>query len=220
MIPIDVDLQDPPSLIPRLVERWQEGYDVVLARRADRSSDSFAKRLSAALFYRLHNRLSGVRIPDNVGDFRLLDRRVVEALKMLPESQRFMKGIFAWVGFRSSVIEYQRDRRAIGSTRFSAWRLWNLALEGLTGFSTAPLRLWTYIGALGAFLSLAYAMAIIVIRIAGGADVPGYASLLVAVLFMGSIQLISIGILGEYLGRTFLEAKRRPCFIVRKVYRR
>jgi glycosyltransferase involved in cell wall biosynthesis len=218
VIPMDVDLQDPPSLIPVMIAKWREGYDVVLARRVDRSRDAAAKRLSAAAFYWVHNRMSRVQIPENVGDFRLIDRAVVEALRLVPESQRFMKGIFAWLGYRTCTLDYERSARAMGHTKFSAWRLWNLAIDGITGFSTAPLRLWTYLGGLGAAASLLYAAFVVVNRLWRGVDVPGYASLIVVVLFMGSLQLVSVGILGEYLGRTFLESKRRPTYIVRRTY--
>lgn len=218
IIPIDADLQDPPELIPTLIMEWQKGAEVVLARRTDRTSDSFIKRQAAALFYRLHNRLSNIRIPDNVGDFRLIDRVVVEALKQLPERQRFMKGLFAWVGFRTTTVNYTRNVRAAGTTKFSGWRLWNLALEGITSFSTAPLRVWTYIGGLGALLTFAYAAFIILRTLVRGIDLPGYASLLVAILFFGSLQLVGIGILGEYLGRIYIETKQRPAYLVRKHY--
>lgn len=218
VIPIDVDLQDPPELIPRMVERWQAGAEVVLARRHNRESDSFAKRATASVFYRIHNRLSSTRIPDNVGDFRLMDRCVVEALRQLPETQRFMKGLFAWVGFRTETIDYVRPARAAGTTKFSGWKLWNFALEGITGFSTAPLRVWTYLGGAGALISALYAGFIVVRTLLLGADVPGYASLLVAVMFFGSLQLISVGLLGEYIGRIYLESKRRPTYLVRRAY--
>lgn len=218
IIPIDVDLQDPPELIPTMIDRWHSGFDVVLAKRTDRSSDSSAKRVSAKLFYRLHNMVSKISLPEDVGDYRLMDRQVVDALRQLPESERFMKGLFAWVGFRCCTVQYTREARAAGHTKFSGWKLWNLALEGVTGFGTMPLRLWTYVGLLGAAGSASYALFIITRRLIYGADVPGYASLLVIILFMGSIQLMSIGILGEYLGRTYMESKRRPRYIVRKVY--
>ena len=216
VIAIDADLQDPPELIARLIEAWSAGADVVLARRTDRSSDSFLKRVSAELFYRIHNRLSSVKIPENVGDFRLLDRRAVDALKALPERQRFMKGLFAWIGFRSATVDYARRERASGASKFSGWRLWNFALEGITSFSTVPLRVWTYIGALGALLTFLYALFIIARVLIFGVDVPGYASLLVAVLFIGSLQLLSVGLLGEYIGRVYLETKQRPIYVVRR----
>jgi glycosyltransferase involved in cell wall biosynthesis len=218
VIPIDADLQDPPELILTLIDEWQKGAEVVLARRTDRSSDSFLKRKTAELFYRLHNCLSPVKIPANVGDYRLMNRASVEALKQLPERQRFMKGIFAWVGFRTTTVDYIRSPRAVGKTKFSGWKLWNFALEGITSFSTAPLRIWVYIGGIGALVTLLYAAFIILRTLVHGVDVPGYASLLVAVLFFGSLQLLSVGILGEYLGRIYMETKQRPTYIIRMQY--
>lgn len=220
VIPIDADLQDPPELIPELISEWLRGSEVVLARRADRSSDSYIKRKSAEFFYRSHNHLSAIQIPENVGDFRLMDRVAVDALRTLPEQQRFMKGLFAWVGFKTSVVDYTRNQRAVGDTKFSGWKLWNLALEGITSFSTAPLKLWTYVGVVGAMLTSLYAAYIVFRTLVRGVDVPGYASLLVAVLFVGSIQLIGIGVLGEYVGRIYMESKRRPSYIVRKHHER
>ncbi len=220
VIPIDADLQDPAELIPLLIQEWAKGADVVLARRADRSSDSFAKRFSASLFYSLQSRLSEVPIPSNVGDFRLMDRSVVDALHQLPERQRFMKGIFAWVGFRTTVVEYARQPRTLGSSKFSGWKLWNFALEGITSFSSIPLKAWTYIGGICACITLSYALFIVTRTLIYGVDVPGYASVLVSVLFFGSLQLISVGLLGEYVGRIYMESKQRPVYIVRKSYRK
>ena len=217
-IPIDVDLQDPPELIKELVAKWREGYDVVLAKRADRTSDSFAKRVSADLFYKLNGKISNVDIPNNVGDFRLMSKRVVEALKQLPENQRFMKGLFAWVGFKTTVIEYAREKREAGQSSFNGWKLWNFALDGITSFSTLPLRIWLYIGALVSFLSFLYGSFIILKTLIFGVDLPGYASLAVIRLFLGGIQLIGIGILGEYIGRIYSESKRRPSYIIEGEY--
>ena len=217
-IPIDVDLQDPPELIKELVAKWREGYDVVLAKRADRTSDSFAKRVSADLFYKLNGKISNVDIPNNVGDFRLMSKRVVEALKRLPENQRFMKGLFAWVGFKTVVIEYVREKREAGQSSFNGWKLWNFALDGITGLSTLPLRIWLYIGALVSFLSFLYGSFIILKTLIFGVDLPGYASLAVIMLFLGGIQLIGIGILGEYIGRIYSESKRRPSYIIEGEY--
>ena len=217
-IPIDVDLQDPPELIKELVARWREGYDVVLAKRADRTSDSFAKRVSADLFYKLNGKISNVDIPNNVGDFRLMSKRVIEALKQLPENQRFMKGLFAWVGFKTVVIEYVREKREAGQSSFNGWKLWNFALDGITSFSTLPLRIWLYIGALVSFLSFLYGSFIILKTLIFGVDLPGYASLAVIMLFLGGIQLIGIGILGEYIGRIYSESKRRPSYIIEGEY--
>lgn len=218
VIPLDADLQDPPELIAQMVARWQQGAEVVLARRIDRSSDSYLKRTTANWFYRFHNRLSDLKIPENVGDFRLMDRTVVDALKQLPERQRFMKGLLAWLGFRTVVVDYIRPGRAMGESKFSAWKLWNLAIEGITSFSTAPLRIWTYLGGIGAVVAMVYAAYIVARTLMVGTDVPGYASLLVVMLFFGSLQLIGIGILGEYLGRTYIESKQRPVYLIRQRY--
>lgn len=218
VIPIDADLQDPPELIGAMLQKWQEGADVVLARRVDRSADSFLKRKSAEMFYRVHNLFSQVKIPGNVGDFRLMDRMVVQALGDLPERQRFMKGLFAWVGFRTTVIDYVRETRAAGSSKFSGWKLWNFALEGITSFSASPLKIWTYLGGAGALISLTYALFIVARTLLHGVDLPGYASLLVAIIFFGSVQLIGIGMLGEYIGRIYMESKQRPLYVVRKTH--
>ncbi|MGR9072606.1 MAG: glycosyltransferase family 2 protein [Gammaproteobacteria bacterium] len=214
VVPLDADLQDPPELIIDMVAKWREGYDVVLARRADRKSDAFAKRLSAELFYKLHNRISHTRIPENVGDFRLMSRRVVESVKCIGETQRFMKGIFAWVGYSTATLEYVRQERVAGRSKFSFWRLWNFALDGITGFSTAPLRVWLYLGLVISLFAFMYGGFIIFKTLFFGIEVPGYASILTSILFFGGVQLISIGILGEYIGRLYLEAKARPVYIV------
>jgi len=218
VIPIDADLQDPPELIPSMLAHWRQGYEVVLARRSDRSSDTFLKRATAALFYRLHNRISDIDVPEDVGDFRLMDRAVVEALQRLPERRRFMKGLFAWVGFRTITVDYARRERVAGTTKFSGWKLWNFALEGITSFSTAPLRVWTYFGFVVALAGFSYALFIIFRTIVLGIDVPGYASLLTAVLLLGGIQLAGIGMIGEYIGRIYMETKQRPVYLVRRVY--
>jgi glycosyltransferase involved in cell wall biosynthesis len=220
IIPLDADLQDPPEIINKLIEKWQQGYDVVLAKRADRSSDSFLKRVTAGAFYSIINRLSDVEIPRHVGDFRLMDRRVVEVLNLLPENRRFMKGLFAWAGFRTATVDYIRPERALGNSKFSAWKLWNLALEGITSFSIAPLKIWTYLGFLVAFCAFAYGGIIVLRTLLFGVDVPGYASITAIILFMSGLQMIGLGILGEYVGRIYLEVKGRPAFIVRSVISR
>lgn len=218
VIIIDADLQDPPELIPDMVSAWKQGAEVVLGRRVDRSTDSAAKRLTASWFYSLHNRLSKIKIPPNVGDFRLMDRCVVDALQQLPERQRFMKGLFAWVGFNTVTLDYIRAARNAGETKFSGLALWNFALEGLTSFSTLPIRIWTYLGCVGAMLALLYGLFIVLRTLFLGNAVPGYASLFFAVTFFGSIQIISIGMLGEYIGRIYMEAKQRPLYLIRKTY--
>lgn len=218
IVPIDVDLQDPPELIINMIEKWMMGFDVVLAKRSDRSSDSFFKRISAKLFYKVHNMMATPEIPENVGDFRLMDRAVVNAINSLPESRRFMKGLFAWVGFRTTCIEYSRPPRVAGIGKFNGWRLWNFALEGLTSFSTDPLRIWMYVGCFVASISLAFAVLLIAKVIIYGIEIPGYASVMVSVAFIGGLQLIGLGIIGEYLGRAYIESKRRPIYIIRKIY--
>ncbi|GAB1267800.1 glycosyltransferase [Aurantivibrio infirmus] len=214
IIPIDVDLQDPPQLIKTFIERWKEGYEVVLARRIDRSSDTVAKRLSAKLFYDFHNKISEIAIPPNVGDYRLFTRKVLKEIQKLDEKQRFMKGIFAWVGFKTTTVDYAREVRAAGDTSFNGWKLWNFAVEGITSFSSAPLRVWLYIGLTVSVISFLYASFIIIRTILFGIDVPGYASLLTVTLFLGGVQLIGIGVLGEYIGRIYIESKRRPNYII------
>jgi glycosyltransferase involved in cell wall biosynthesis len=220
IVPFDADLQDPPDVIGKLVEKWRDGYEVVLAKRANRESDSLLKKWTALFFYRIHNDVADVPIPENVGDFRLFTRDVRDALKALPESCRFMKGLFAWVGFRTATVEYTREARAAGKSKFSGWKLWNFALEGITSFSTLPLRVWTYLGLSVAFFALTRAVWLIVRTMIYGVDVPGYASLATAILLLGGIQLIGIGVLGEYVGRIYLESKQRPVYLVRQRYER
>lgn len=218
VVPIDADLQDPPELIAQMLEKWREGYEVVLACRSDRASDTPVKRATAEWFYHLHNRLCELKIPRNVGDYRLMDRTVVEALKTLPERQRFMKGLFAWVGFRTATVYYSRAVRAGGESKFNGWRLWNFALEGVTSFSTLPLRVWAYLGVLISLLAFVYGSVLVVKTIILGRDAPGYTSTIVSVLFLGGVILIGIGVLGEYIGRIYNEVKQRPVYIVRKKY--
>jgi glycosyltransferase involved in cell wall biosynthesis len=218
VIPFDADLQDPPEAIRRLVDKWREGFDVVIAQRCGRATDTYAKRSTASIFYRVHNAISEIKIPENAGDFRLLSRSAVEALRQLPENRRFMKGLFAWIGFKTAQIEYLREPRLVGKTKFSGWRLWNLALEGITSFSTLPLRVWTYVGGVTSLCAFGYAVYLILRTQLRGVDVPGYASIITAILFLGGVQLIGIGVIGEYVGRIYIESKRRPIYIVRKVY--
>ena len=215
VIPIDVDLQDPIEVIPQLIAKWQEGADVVLAKRTDRSTDGHMKRKTAEWFYRLHNKISSPTIEGNVGDFRLMSRETVEHIKLLPERNLFMKGILSWVGGRVEVVEYTRAERVAGITKFNGWKLWNLALEGITSFSTFPLRMWTYIGLVVAALSFLYGAWMIVDKVLWGNPVRGYPSIMVSILFLGGVQLIGIGVLGEYIGRIYVETKQRPRFIVK-----
>ncbi|AYD43807.1 MULTISPECIES: glycosyltransferase family 2 protein [Yersinia] len=215
IIPIDVDLQDPIDVIPQLIEKWKAGADVVLAKRSDRSTDSGLKRKSAEWFYKLHNKISTPKIEENVGDFRLMSRETVENIKLLPERNLFMKGILSWVGGRTEVVEYSRAERCAGESKFNGWKLWNLALEGITSFSTFPLRMWSYIGLAVSAFAFIYAAWMIVDKLIWGNPVPGYPSLMTAILFLGGIQLIGIGVLGEYIGRIYMESKSRPRYIVK-----
>ncbi|AXM96183.1 glycosyltransferase family 2 protein [Pseudomonas plecoglossicida] len=216
IIPIDVDLQDPVEVIPLLIEEWRAGYDVVLAKRRDRSSDTYLKRISAGGFYFLLNRISQVHIEENVGDFRLLDRKVVDVIKSMPEQQLFMKGMLSWAGFSTTVVEYERAPRTLGGSRFNAWKLWNLALDGITSFSTVPLRLWSYVGGAIAIMAFAYAALLVMDKLILGNPVPGYPSLMTAILFLGGVQLVGIGVLGEYIGRIYMESKHRPRYVVKR----
>lgn len=214
-IPIDVDLQDPIDVIPRLVEEWEKGMDLVLAKRIDRSSDSWLKRKTAEWFYDFHNKISANKIEPNVGDFRLLSRQSIDTIKRLPERNLFMKGVLSWPGGKTSVIEYTRHPRVAGESKFNGWKLWNLAIEGITSFSTVPLRIWTYVGALISATAFAYILFIITQKLLWGNPVQGYASLLCVILFLGGIQLIGIGVLGEYVGRIYQETKRRPRYVLK-----
>lgn len=215
VIPIDVDLQDPIDVIPHLIEKWKAGADMVLAKRSDRSTDGRLKRKTAEWFYKLHNKISSPKIEENVGDFRLMSRAVVENIKLMPERNLFMKGVLSWVGGSTDVVEYSRAERVAGSTKFNGWKLWNLALEGITSFSTFPLRIWTYIGLFVASLSFIYGAWMIFDTLAFGNPVRGYPSLLASILFLGGVQLIGIGVLGEYIGRIYVEVKGRPRYVLK-----
>ena len=214
VILMDVDLQDPPALLAEFVRLWRKGYDVVYGQRIERTSDSLAKRATAGLFYNIFNRVSDQKIEPNVGDFRLMTRPVVEATRLLRERNRFMKGLFAWVGFRSVGVPYTRTPRSAGTTKFNYWKLWNFALDGVTSFSTAPLRIWTYIGLMVALCAVIYTIIVLVQTLAFGRDVPGYASLMMVVLMLGAVQIVSLGVLGEYIGRLYMESKHRPIYLV------
>ena len=216
VVPIDVDMQDPPEVIGAMLDTWRDGFEVVYGVRRNRMTDSLPKRLTADLYYRAHNWLSQDKIPEHAGDFRLLDRRVVDVIKRMPERNRFMKGLFAWSGFRQAAVEYDRAERAIGTTKFNYWKLWTLAVDGITSASTVPLRVWSYLGAIIAVVALVYAVFIGARTILYGTDVAGYPSLMVAILFMGGVQLLSLGILGEYVGRILVETKHRPIYVIRQ----
>ena len=215
VIPMDVDMQDPPEVLPEMIAKWRDGYEMVFGVRRCRESDGFAKRITAGLYYRAHNWVSSDKIPENVGDFRLMDRKVVDVIRKMPERNRFMKGLFAWAGFRQAAVEYDRAEREHGSTKFNYWKLWTLALDGITSASTVPLRIWSYIGALIAFFAIGFAGWLAIETMIFGNAVPGYASLMTSVLFLGGIQLISLGVLGEYVGRILTETKQRPLYVVR-----
>ena len=214
VIPLDVDLQDPPEVIAPMLAKWREGFEVVYGVRDNRETDTLPKRLTADLYYRAHNWLSADKIPEHAGDFRLLDHKVVEVIRRLPERNRFMKGLFAWAGFRQAAVSYHREERKLGTSKFNYWKLWTLAVDGITSASTVPLRVWSYVGALVALGALAYAGFIVVRTIAFGIEVPGYASMMVAILFLGGLQLLSLGVLGEYVGRILTETKQRPLYVV------
>lgn len=215
VVPMDVDMQDPPELIEDFVRLWKQGFDVVCAQRARRATDTFSKRNTARAFYWLFNRIADHPIDPLEGDYRLMNRAALDATMRLRERNRFMKGLFAWVGFRVAAVPYERPERAAGETKFNFWKLWNFALDGITSFSTTPLRIWTYVGlgvAGGAFL---YLTILIVRTLTFGRDVPGYASVMVVMLFLGAVQLVSLGVIGEYLGRLYIEAKQRPIYLLR-----
>ena len=216
VIVMDADLQDPPEVIPRLVAAWREGYDMVYAQRRLREGDSWLKRTTAAGFYRVMRNVGEVTLPSNVGDFRLMSRRVVDAVRQLREHHRFMKGLFAWVGFPSVAVVYDREPRGGGDSKWSLWKLWNLAIEGFTSFSVTPLKLATYLGLSVAGFAVVFGAQLIVRTVLFGNPVAGYPSLMAVVLFLGGTQLVTLGIIGEYLGRVFNETKRRPLYLVER----
>jgi len=216
VIVMDADLQDPPEVIPRLVAAWREGYDMVYAQRRLREGDSWLKKTTAAGFYRVMRNVGEVTLPSNVGDFRLMSRRVVDAVRQLREHHRFMKGLFAWVGFPSVAVVYDREPRGGGDSKWSLWKLWNLAIEGFTSFSVTPLKLATYLGLSVAGFAVVFGAQLIVRTVLFGNPVAGYPSLMAVVLFLGGTQLVTLGIIGEYLGRVFNETKRRPLYLVER----
>jgi glycosyltransferase involved in cell wall biosynthesis len=214
IVVIDADLQDPPELIPDMIRAWREGSDVVLMRRRSRAQESWLKKTTARVFYRAMGSIGTIDIPENVGDFRLLSRRAAAALRQFPERTRFMKGLFAWIGFPSTEIEYDRDGRFAGTTSWNYWRLWNFALEGITSFSVVPLKLASYAGLLTALIAFGYGVKVIVKTLLYGDPVAGYPTLVVLVLFLGGLQLMALGLIGEYLARMFIEVKQRPLYLV------
>ena len=216
---IDADLQDPPEMIPDMLREWRNGYDVVYMKRISRRGESRLRRLTARAFYRVIHHVTKFEIPENVGDFRLLSRRAVAAVKQMPECNRFMKGLFAWIGYPQKALPYHRDPRHAGHSKWNYWGLWNLAVEGITSFTVSPLKLASYLGFLMAAGAFVYGLFVIIKTLLLGDPVPGYPSLMVVILFLGGMQLLAIGILGEYLGRVFTESKRRPLYLVNRHFR-
>lgn len=214
VIPIDADLQDPPEVIPLMLAKWRGGAKLVLAKRRDRSTDTWLKRITANGAYWAFSKLTHPKIPQNVGDFRLMDRDVVDAIKRLPERSRFMKGLFAWIGYDAETVEYDREVRSAGETKWNYWKLWNFTLDGITSFSSLPLRVWSYLGFGVSFLAMGYLAFILTKSVVFGLDIPGYASLMSVTLFFNGILLIGVGVIGEYLSRIFTEVKARPLYIV------
>lgn len=215
VVPLDADLQDPPELIAQFLDLWEQGYDVVYGVRSDRTTDSIAKRFTAEMFYKVFNKVADFPIPASTGDFRLMDRQVIDALQRLPERNRFNKGLFAWVGFQQIGVPYARPPRAAGTTSWASPALWKLAIDGITSFSTMPLRIWSMIGFSGALLAIGAAIALVLRVLIYGRDVPGYASLMVVLLFCFAVQMIAFGVLGEYVGRLYQEAKARPIYLIK-----
>lgn len=211
---IDADLQDPPELVPEMIKYWEEGYDDVYAKRKSRLGETWLKKFTAHTFYKILKKMTRIPIQDNTGDFRLLDRRCVEALKQMRETQRYTKGLFSWIGYNKKEILFDRDRRAAGKSKWNYFRLIDLAIEGITSFTTAPLRLSGFLGGIVSLSAFVYMALIIVKTILFGEPVRGYPSLMAAILFLGGIQLLSLGIIGEYIGRIFNETKRRPLYFV------
>ena len=214
IIPIDIDLQDPPELIADMIKLWKNGNDVVYATRISREGESIAKKATASIFYRVISKISNIAIPKDTGDFRLIDKKVLKELKKLRETHRFMKGLFSWVGYKQVSLPYERKARNAGKTKFNYWKLWNFALEGITSFSIAPLQIATYMGMFVSLFSFLYGAIIIGKTLIFGIDVPGYASMMVVILFLGGVQLVTIGIIGEYIGRIYNEVKQRPLYII------
>ena len=214
LVIMDADLQDPPELIPEMIKYWEEGFDDVYARRRSRKGESFLKKLTSWGFYRTLQSMTKIEIQKDTGDFRLLDRRCVEAIKQMRESQRYTKGLFSWIGYNKKEILYDRDPRIAGKTKWNYRKLINLSLDGITSFTTSPLRWASIIGILVSFVGFIYMLSIILKTLIYGIDVSGYASMMVIILFLGGIQLIFLGLIGEYLGRAFYEVKRRPLYFI------
>jgi glycosyltransferase involved in cell wall biosynthesis len=216
VVVIDADLQDPPELIAELVALWRAGFDMVYAKRRTRAGETWLKRATARIFYRLMQHMGNLKLPENTGDFRLMSRRVVDAVRQLREQHRFMKGLFAWVGYPTTFVLYDREPRCSGVSKWSYWKLWNLALEGITSFTVMPLKFATYAGLGVALLSMIYVAEVLVKTLIIGNPVAGYPSLMSVVLFLGGVQLMFLGVIGEYLGRVFNETKQRPLYLVER----
>ncbi len=220
VVVIDADLQDPPEVIPELVAGWQDGFDMVYAQRRSRAGETWLKQYTARLFYNMMQGVGRVRLPRDTGDYRIMSRRAVDAVLQLREHHRFMKGLFAWIGYPSKAVPYDRAPRLAGASSWSYWRLWDLAVEGITGFTVVPLKLATYVGLAAALFAMLFGSALILNTLIRGNQVPGYPSLMVVILFMGGVQLMTLGVIGEYLGRVFNETKRRPLYFVERLHRR
>lgn len=214
VVPLDVDLQDPPQIIVEMVRKWKNGAEVVNAKRVDRSSDGFFKRMTARIFYSILGKIADQPVHAHVGDFRLMDRKALQALNQLSENSRFNKGLFSWIGFKVEEVHVVRPQRESGSSKWSGLKLWSLAIDGITATSTLPLRIWTYLGAFIAFLAFLYASGLIAYTVITGGETPGFASIMVAVLFLGGLNLLSLGLMGEYIGRIAIEVRRRPLYII------
>lgn len=212
---MDADLQDPPELIPEMISWWEKGYQDVSAKRRSRAGESFFKKWSSHVFYTILQKMSSVPMQRDVGDFRLLDKQCLNALRLMRESQRYTKGLFSWIGFEKKEVLFDRDARAAGKTKWNYWKLLNLAIEGITSFTIAPLRASAFVGCILAFIALLYMLFIVLRTLICGEDVPGYPSLVSIILFIGGIQLFFLGIIGEYLGRVFNESKFRPLYLVK-----
>lgn len=218
VIPIDADLQDPPELIPEMVREWKKGYDVVLLQRAMRRGDTFFKKKTAEWFYWIIAKISPIKLPKNTGDLRLMDQKVVRVIRQMRERNRLMKGVFAWPGFKTTTIQFERDPRIAGATKLNVLKLWRLALDGIFSFSNFPLQVWSYVGAFVSLMSLLYGVVLGSRALLYDQDVPAYASLMVALLFLGGVQLISLGVIGEYIGRIYDENKQRPIYVIHRKY--
>lgn len=216
---IDADLQDPPELIPKMIEYWKEGYDDVYARRSSREGESWIKKATSSLFYKILQRSTQIPIQRDTGDFRLLDKRCVLALRQIRESQRYTKGMFSWIGYKKKEITYDRDPRAAGTTKWNYFRLLNLAIEGITSFTTSPLRVSSVLGIIISFLAFVYIVYLVIRTMLFGTDLSGYPSMMAVILFLGGVQLLSLGVIGEYIARIFNETKNRPPYFVEEYHR-